>query len=97
MTKHLVGLETARLAVLPFGHVEDDGMGMKLRCRVAIHGPRGVVLEGRGDDLARCLRRVDIADPRLRVVLKFPKRSANAFAMCLSNAVISAHKRSERH
>jgi hypothetical protein len=33
-------------AVLPLGHVEDHGMGMKLRRRVAIDGPRGIVLEG---------------------------------------------------
>jgi len=57
------------LTVLALGHIEDHGMGMELRRGVARDRPRGVVLEGRGGELARRLRGMDVANPRLRVVL----------------------------
>src|SRR5580700_10317875 len=68
--EHLVRLQGSDLfpvfgAVLPLGHIEDHSMGMKLRRRVAIDGPRGIVLEGGGDELSRRLRGMHIADPRL--------------------------------
>ena len=72
-------------------------MGMKLRRSIAIDGPGGIVLEGGGDEFSRRLRGMDIADPRLRVPLKFLKRCANAFAMRLPHPVIAAHKRGERY
>src|ERR1700686_4022010 len=84
-------------AVLPLGDVEDNGMGMKLRRRVAIDRPGGIVIEGGGDEFPRRLRGMHIADPRLRVPLKFLKRYANALPMGLSHPVIAAHKRGERY
>src|ERR1035441_937 len=73
--EHLVRLQSSHLlpvfgAVLPFGHIEDHGMGMKLRRRVAIDGPRGIMLESGCDEFPRCLWGMHIADPRLRVLLK---------------------------
>jgi hypothetical protein len=38
-----------------------------------------------------------IADPRLRVLLKFPERHADALAMGFSHTVIAAHKGGERY
>src|SRR4029077_9966664 len=78
-------------------HIEDHGMGMKLRRRVAIYGPRGIVLEGGGDELSGRLRGMHIADPRLRVPLKFSKCHSDALAMGFAHPVIAAHKRGERH
>jgi hypothetical protein len=68
-------------AILPFGHIEDHGMGMKLRRRVAIDGSRGIVFESGGDEFSGRLRGMHIADPRLRVALKFVKRCADTLAM----------------
>ena len=84
-------------ALLPLRHIEDHGMGMKLRRRVAINGPRGIVLEGGGDEFPRRLRGMDIADPRLRVPLKFLKRHADTLPMGFSHPVIAAHERSQRY
>src|ERR1700693_6092117 len=100
--EHLVRLQSSHLSsvfgvVLPLGHIEDHGMGMKLRRRVAIDGPRGIVLEGGGDKFSGRLRGMHIADPRLRVPLKFPKRDADTLAMGFSHPVIAAHKRGERY
>src|ERR1700676_1416305 len=58
--EHLVRLQSSHLfsvfgAVLPLGHIEDHGMGMKLRRRIAIYGPRGIVLESGGDEFSRRL------------------------------------------
>ena len=72
-------------------------MGMELRRGVAVNRPRGVVLEGRGNEFARRLRRMDIADARLRVPLQLVKRHADTLPMRLPHAVIAAHKRGERY
>jgi hypothetical protein len=83
--------------VLALGHVEDHGMGMKLGRSIAIDGPRGIVLEGGGDEFAGRLWGMDIADPRLRVSLKFLKRRAYTLPMGLPHPIIAAHKRGERY
>ena len=57
--------------VLALGYVEDHGMGMKLGRSIAIDRPGRVVLESGGDEFSGRLRGMDIADPRLRVSLKF--------------------------
>src|SRR6202165_1013008 len=84
-------------AALPLGHIEDHGMGMKLWRPVAIDGPRGIVLESGCDEFSGRLRGMHIADPRLRVPLKFRKRGADALAMGFPHSVIATHKRGERH
>ena len=78
-------LKRPRLAVLALGHIENDGMSMKLRCSVAIHRAGGVMLEGGGNELGRRLGRVDIADARLRIPLQFAKRDADTFAVRLTD------------
>ena len=72
-------------------------MSMKLRRSIAIDGPRGIVLEGGGDEFSGCLRGMYIADPRLRVPLKFQKRHADTFPMGLSHPFIAAHKCGKRY
>jgi len=72
-------------------------MSMKLRCSIAIDGPRGIVLESGGNEFPGRLWGMDIADPRLRVSLKFLERDANAFPVGFTHPVIAAHERSERH
>src|ERR1700682_2842789 len=84
-------------AALPLGHIEDHGMGVKLRRRIAIDGPRGIVLESGGDEFSGRLRGMHIADPRLRVSLEFPERWRDALAMGFPYPVIAAHKRGERY
>src|SRR3974390_3694557 len=43
--EEFVGLETSRCSVRLLGHVEDDGMGVKLRGGVAINGSGGIVFK----------------------------------------------------
>src|SRR5450631_1822414 len=79
--EHLVRLKRTRLAILPLGNVEDNGMRVQLRRSIAVHWPRGVMLEGRRDEFAGCLRRMHIADARLCIVLKFLEGYTNTLAM----------------
>src|SRR5260370_32367159 len=72
-------LKSARLAVLALGHIENDGMSVKLRRSIAIHRAGSVMLEGGGDKLGCRLWRVDIADARLRIPLQFAKCYADTF------------------
>ncbi len=58
-------LHRAGLPVLALGHVEDHGMGMELRRGIPRDWPRRVVLEGRGGELTRRLRGMDVANPAL--------------------------------
>src|SRR5208283_4760670 len=83
--------------VLALGHVEDDGMSMKLGRSIAINGPRRVVLESGGDKFSGRLRGMDIADPRLRVSLKFLKCRPYTLPMGFPHPIIAAHKSSKRH
>ena len=51
-------LNGARLAVVALGHIEDDGVGVKLRRNVTIDRAGGVMLELRRNELA-CRLRLD--------------------------------------
>src|SRR5271169_1960020 len=82
---------------LPLRHVEEYGMGMKLRRSIAIDGPRGVLLESGGDEFAGRLRGMDIADPRLRVSFKFMKRCAYTLPMGFPHSLIAAHESGKRY
>ena len=90
-------LKSARLAIVPLGHIENDRVSMKLRRGIAIHRTSGVMLEGRGDELARRLRRMDVADARLGIPLQFIQRYANTFAVRLTYTIIATHKGGERN
>jgi hypothetical protein len=72
-------------------------MGVELRRGVAVDGPSGVVLEGRGGELARRLRRLNVADPRLGVPLQFAKSYPNTIAVRLAHPVVSSDKSGQRH
>ena len=89
-------LKRPRLAVLALGHIENDGMSMKLRCSIPIHRAGSVMLEGGGNELGRRLWRVDIADARLRIPLQFAERDADTLTVRLPHTLIAAHKRGER-
>ena len=89
-------LKRARLAVLTLGHVEDDCVRVKLRRGIAINWAGSIVLEGRGNELAGRLRRMDVADAGLGVPLQFSESYANTFAVRITDAVIASHKGGER-
>ena len=65
-------------------------MGVELRRGVAFDRPGGVVLEGRGNELARSLRLPNVADPRLGVALQLGESCADALAVCFSYPVVAA-------
>jgi len=90
-------LERAALAVLAFGHIEDDGVGVKLRRSIAVHRTGSVMLKGGCDELAGRLRCMDVADARLRITLQFTERDADAFTVRLPHAIIAAHVRGQRN
>ena len=85
------------MAVVALGDVEDHSMGVKLRRGVTVHRAGGVVLEGSRNEFAGRLRRVNIADAGLRVLLQLVERHADALPMRLSYALIAAHKGGERN
>ena len=82
--KQALRLQGAILTVVPFRHIEDDSMGMKLRGNITVHRPGGVVLKFRGDKLGRRLRRVVAADTCLRVVLKLLQGATRTLSRCAS-------------
>jgi len=87
----------SRLAVLAFGHIEDDGMSVELRRGVAINGPRGVVLEGCGGELTGQLRRVHIAEAGLRVPLQLAQSDSHTLPVRFADPFIASHQGRERN
>ena len=90
-------LQRARLAILALCDVKDHSMGMKLRCCVSINRTRGVMLEGCRYKLASRLRRMNIADASLRVVLQFMQGNANTFTMCITHTLVTTNKSRYRY
>src|SRR5260370_8067797 len=74
-------LKRPRFAALAFGHIENDGMSMKLRRSIPIHRAGSVMLEAGGNDLGRRLLRVNIADARLPIPLQFATCRANPLTL----------------
>src|ERR1035441_7611590 len=72
-------------------------MSMKLGRGIAMNGPRGVVLESGSDKFAGRLRGMDIADPRLGVLLKLSNRHSDTLPMGLPHPLIAAHKSGKRY
>ena len=72
-------------------------MSMKLWRSITIYRTGGVVLECGSDEFSGRLRRMNIADARLRVAFQFSQRYANAFTMRFTHTIITAHKRSQRN
>jgi hypothetical protein len=69
---------------------------VELRRGVSTDRAGGVVLELRGNKLARCFGRMVAADPRLRIPLKLGERRRNRCAMGLTHPLIAANKRGQR-
>src|SRR5580658_2018528 len=55
-------LKSTGLAVLAFGHIEDDSMSVKLRRGISLNRAGSVMLEGGRDELPGRLRSMDVAD-----------------------------------
>jgi hypothetical protein len=89
-------LHGAGLAALALGDIEDDSVGMELGSRIAFDRPRGVMLEGSDHKLPGHLRGVDVADPRLGVLLQLSQRHAYTLSVGLSDTVIAADKGCQR-
>ena len=86
-------LQGARLTVLCFREIEEHDMCMQLRRRVAIHGPRAVMLEAGCNPFARGLCRMVATDPRLHILFEFIKSNLHALAMCLAHLLVTAYQR----
>ena len=89
-------LDGARLAILALRDIEDDGVSMKLRRDIAINRAGSVVLEFRGDELARGLGRMIAADTRLRVAFELVEGGADALPVRLAHPLIAANEGGER-
>ena len=72
-------------------------MCVELRRGVAVYRPRGIVLEGSCNEFACCLRRMNVADAGLRVLLQLGERHADALPVRLSYALIATDKSGERN
>ena len=83
--------------VLPFGHVEDNGMGVELGSGVAVHRTGGIVLELSRDKSPGLLGGVVAADPCLRVLLQLRERGGHRLPMSQAHALIAAHKGCQGH
>jgi len=84
-----------RNSVRRLGDVEDDGVGMKLRGRISVYGPTGVVLESCRNPLARRLGGQSASNARLDVSLHLVERNAYTFPVRHPNALIAAGKRGQ--
>src|SRR5580658_1417829 len=65
-------------------------MRVELRSSVAVHGTRRVMFERCGDELCCRLRRMNVADTRLRIPLQFAESHTHAFAVRFAHSKVSA-------
>jgi hypothetical protein len=84
-------------AVGRLGQVEDDGMRMELRRRIAVHRPGTVMFKERSDRLAGRFGTPVPAKPRLHIRLQRIERHPYALAVGLPHAPVPANKRGNRH
>ena len=84
-------------SVRALSDIEDNGMSVKLRRGIAIDGPRCVVLEFCGDELAGGLGGMIATDPRLRIPLQLAKSSRDCLAVCLADPAVTADERGQRN
>ena len=87
-----VRLNGAGLAVVAFGHIEDDGMGVELRSNVTIDRAGGVVFELGSNKFGRGFRRMVSANTGLRIFFKLLKRNAHTLAVGQTHVVVAANK-----
>ena len=89
-------LNGARLAAIALGHIEDDGMGMKLWRDIAVYRAGRIVLKLGCDKFARGLGRMIAADAGLRVAFELVERHADALTMRFADALVAANERGKR-
>ena len=70
---------------------------MELRRRVAVHRPGAVVFKQGRYRIAGRFRPAIATEPRLRVRLQLAKCNAHALAVSLTDTLIAANERGERH
>ena len=92
----LLGLNRTRLAVLGLGEIEENHVGVKLRCRVSVNGAGAVVLELGGDPLPCGLGGVVSAYASLYKAFQFVQGNADARGVSLADPFVATYKRSER-
>src|SRR5208282_516289 len=85
-------LDGARGTILALGHIEDDGMGVKLGSGVAIDRAGGVMLELCRYEFAGGFGGVVAADPRLGVPLQLGDSSGHCLPMGFSHPLIAANQ-----
>jgi len=85
-------LQGSGRAVLPFGDIKDNGMGVELRSGVAVHRAGGVVLELGRYEPPGPLGGVVAADPRLRVPLQLGERGGHRLPVSQAHTLIAANK-----
>ena len=90
-------LQRPRVAIGGFGHIEDDHMRMKLRRGIPVNRSAAVMLELGDGPRARRLRRDVAADPRLHILFHLIERDLHALPVRLSDAVVAANQRRQRH
>jgi hypothetical protein len=78
-------------------HIEDHGVGVKLRSRVPINRAGGVMLELRNNESACRLGGIVASDPRLRVPLQLRESNGHGFPVSRSNMVIASDKCGQRN
>ncbi len=93
----LAGLQSVGLPVRGFGNVENHGMGMQLRCGIAVHRAGAVMLEFGGDHFAGGFSRVVASDTGLDIVLQFVQGNAHALPMSLPDSLIASDQGSDRN
>jgi hypothetical protein len=95
--EEILWLKGAVLAVLALSDVEDDCVGVELRSGIAIHRTGGVMLELRGYEFSRGLRRMVPANAGHRVILQMLQSSPDTLPVRLADSVVAAHESSYRY
>src|ERR1700761_8398004 len=75
--KETAFLQCSCLIVLALCHIEDHSVRMKLRSSITINRASRIVLKGGSNEFSSRLRRMNIANARLRIALQFVQRYAN--------------------
>ena len=84
-------LQSACLAILPFGHIEDHRMSVELRGGVSIDRAGSVMLEFGGNEFAGGFGRMIAADAGLRVAFQLVQaRRSNTLAMRFADPYVAA-------
>src|SRR5579864_7362037 len=92
----LVWLDRVRFAFLGFSDIEEHDMSMKLRCRVAVHRTRAVMLKDRRNPFSSRLSRVIASQACLNIFFNFVQGNLHALSMGLTHLVVAADECRQR-